>query len=108
MMRVDPTELGGDADAFAEALRAESLPAAAHYIGTCVYEYPLLAEHRAFDHGPPHPFARQAYGKGLCPEAEAILATTVILSIHETYGNEELRQFARAIRRVAAWMRTRQ
>jgi dTDP-4-amino-4,6-dideoxygalactose transaminase len=107
LMRVAPAALGADAETFAAALRAEGLPVSAHYTGQCVYEYPMFANHRAFDHGPPHPFAAQDYRKGLCPTAEAILETAVLLNIHEAYGDEELRQAVRAIRRVAQWFNER-
>jgi len=42
MMRVDPAKLGASADQFADALKAEGLPVAAHYIGQPVYEYPVF------------------------------------------------------------------
>jgi dTDP-4-amino-4,6-dideoxygalactose transaminase len=104
MMRVVPETLGADADTFAQALRAEGLPVGAHYIGQCLYEYPLFANHSAFSHGE-HPFAGRAYGKGLCPTAEAILDTCVILSVHEAYTETDLEETAQAIRQVASWFR---
>src|SRR5581483_9218148 len=52
MLRVVPEELHASADQFAEALRAEGLPAGAHYIGVPVYEYPIFVNESAFDHAP--------------------------------------------------------
>jgi perosamine synthetase len=102
MMRVDVAKLGASADQFADALKAEGLPVAAHYIGQPVYEYPVFTHHRAFAHAA-HPFASREYDKGLCPNAEAILDTCVILQINEAYSQTDLEQTAHAITRVAHW-----
>jgi len=100
--QVDSKELGADADVFAAALRAEGLPAAAHYIGACVYEYPIFLNHSAFDRGE-HAYTRQEYRKGLCPEAERILRDVVMLSVNEAYTDIDLEQTELAIRRVTGW-----
>ena len=102
MMRVDAEKMGASGDQFADALKAEGLPVAAHYIGQPVYEYPVFTRHHAFDHAT-HPFASREYGKGLCPNAEAILDTCVILAINEAYSQMDLEQTAHAITRVARW-----
>lgn len=102
MMRVEPDVLGANADDFAQALRKEGLPVGAHYIGQCVYEYPIFAEQSFFARGS-HPCAEQPYGKGLCPTAEAILETAVMLSINEAYTDTDLDETAQAITRVARW-----
>jgi dTDP-4-amino-4,6-dideoxygalactose transaminase len=94
--------LHADADAFAEALRREGLPASAHYIGQCVYEYPIFVEHSAFARAA-HPFADRPYARGLCPTAEAILRTCVLLAVNEAYTRDDLDETARAIRRCASW-----
>lgn len=103
-MQVIPEALGADADTFAAALRAEGLPAGAHYIGVGVYEYPVFTEHSAFTRGE-HPYLQQEYRKGLCPEAERILRDIVMLSVNEAYTNEDLDQTEQAIRRVVGWYR---
>jgi perosamine synthetase len=103
MLRVEPQRLGANATDFAAALKAEGVPAAAHYIGRCVYEYPLFADHSAFAHGPPHPFAARMYAHGDCPNAETILDTCVILAINEGYSDADLDDTVRAFRRVVAW-----
>jgi perosamine synthetase len=102
LLRVVPETLGADADTFVKALRAEGLPASAHYIGQCVYEYPIFTEHSAFARGE-HAYMRRDYRHGLCPEAEAILQTGIILSIHEAYTETDLEETAHAIRRVVTW-----
>jgi dTDP-4-amino-4,6-dideoxygalactose transaminase len=102
MMRVNEQSLGAGTDEFAAAIQAEGVPVAAHYIGRCVYEYPLFVNHSAFERGE-HPFARRKYASGLCPTAEAILQTCVILPINEAYSDEDLEQTVTAVRRVVDW-----
>ena len=102
MMRVVPAELGADATEFAQALQAEGLRVSAHYIGQCIYEYPIFTEHSAFARGE-HAYMQQPYGKGLCPEAEAILETCVTLAINQAYTETDLKETVKAVRRVVAW-----
>lgn len=102
MMRVEPDTLGADADRFAEALRAEGLPVSAHYIGRCVYEYDIFTRHSAFPRGS-HAYAAREYRKGLCPGAETILETAVMLAINEGYTDADLNETAEAITKVARW-----
>jgi perosamine synthetase len=104
LLQVDPAVLGADADAFAEALRAEGLPAGAHYIGVCLYEYPVFTHHSAFARGE-HAYSDRPYAHGLCPNAERILANGVMLAINEAYTTTDLEETARAFRRVACWFR---
>ncbi|HZO87083.1 MAG TPA: DegT/DnrJ/EryC1/StrS family aminotransferase [Chthonomonadaceae bacterium] len=106
LMRVEPETLGADADTFAKALSAEGLPVSAHYIGQCVYEYPLFTQHSAFARGE-HPYARYEYAHGLCPEAEAILETGILLGVNEAYTEADLEETAHGIRRAAAWFASR-
>jgi perosamine synthetase len=102
MMRVVPQKLRADADQFANALRKEGLPVSAHYIGQCIYEYPMFTEHTAFARGG-HPFERHTYAKGACPVAEEILDTCVILHLNENYNEQDLEETVLAIRRTATW-----
>ncbi|HXF64870.1 MAG TPA: DegT/DnrJ/EryC1/StrS family aminotransferase, partial [Caldilineaceae bacterium] len=106
MLRVRPDELGADADEFAAALQAEGLRASAHYIGHCIYEYPIFVEHSAFERGE-HAYMRRDYGKGLCPQAEAILETCVMLAIHQAYTETDLAETVQGVRRVAKWFADR-
>jgi dTDP-4-amino-4,6-dideoxygalactose transaminase len=106
MVRVDPPLLGGkDADAFVAAMKAEGIPVGAHYIGAAIYEFPLFTHHSAFDHGTPHPYAAFKYKAGLCPVAEEILKTCVMLTINEGYTDDDLAATVRAFHRVVPWMR---
>jgi dTDP-4-amino-4,6-dideoxygalactose transaminase len=103
MLRVEPEELGTDADAFARALREEGIPAGAHYIGQCVYEYPIFTEHSAYARGH-HPYQERRYGSGLCPTAESILETAVILPINEAYTDRDLEETVHALLRLTRWL----
>jgi len=102
MFRVEPDLLGASADEFAQALAAEGLPCGAHYIGVPVYEYPIFRDHSAFDHTS-HPFSTREYARGLCPEAERILDTCIILSVNEAYTDDDLRETVEAVTKVANW-----
>ena len=102
MTRVDPKQLGANADEFAAALKAEGLPASAHYITRPIYKYPLFTDHSAYDHGD-HPFSRVDYRTVKCPTAEAILDTCVNLSVNENYNDADLDETARAFERVAGY-----
>lgn len=100
--RVVPSVLGVDADAFAAALVAEGLSATPHYIGQCVYEYPIFRDHSAFERGS-HPFSARTYEKGLCPMAEEILDTIIILPVNEAYTEADLEETAVAFEKVTKW-----
>lgn len=98
MMRVE-----GEADRFAEALRAEGLPASAHYIGQPIYEYPLFRDHSAFARAE-HPFSARQYRHGLCPVAEQILDSAVVMAINEAYTAADLDETVEGITKVARWL----
>lgn len=102
MIRVQPDVLGVDADEFAKALSLEGVPAGAHYIGQPIYEYPIFANHSAFERGS-HPYVERTYARGLCPNAEQILLTCVILRVNEAFTETDMRETAHAVRRVAKW-----
>ncbi|MEZ4637827.1 MAG: DegT/DnrJ/EryC1/StrS family aminotransferase [Caldilineaceae bacterium] len=102
MLRVDPAILGASTDEFASALQAEGLRASAHYIGHCIYEYPIFVEHSAFERGH-HAYMDYTYGKGLCPNAEAILDTCVMLAINQAYTATDLAETILGVRRVVDW-----
>jgi dTDP-4-amino-4,6-dideoxygalactose transaminase len=88
MLRIDAARAGVGARGFADALRAEGIPAGKGYIPTCVYEYPLF---------------RGAYPKGLCPVAEEILETCVKFTVSEFWTDGDVGEIIRAIRKVAGW-----
>ena len=106
LMRVDAAKLGANADEFAAALKAEGVPAAAHYITKPIYKYPLFLNHSAFDHGP-HAFDRVDYSKVSCPTAEAILDTCVIVAINEAYSDADLDDTVKAFQRVVRYFQSK-
>ena len=106
MVRVVPSVLKASADQFVAAMKAEGVPLGAHYIGRPVYHYPVFQEHTAFVRGA-HPFNARDYSKENCPEAEAILNTCVMLSINESYDEQDLEETAKAFHRAARYLRTK-
>lgn len=100
MFRVEPKTLHATADQFAEALQAEGIPVSAHYIGRCIYEYPIMRNHTAFPRGE-HPFASHAYGAGQCPAAEDLLNNCVLLPINEAFSDQDLEETILAFTRNA-------
>jgi perosamine synthetase len=106
LMRVSREEFKADADEFAAALQAEGLPASAHYIGRCVYEYPLFLNHSAYAHAP-HPFAARDYAPGLCPAAEKLLSEAVLIHINEAYSEDDLKETVHGVRKVSEYFASR-
>lgn len=106
MFRVDAQVLGLTADELAAALQAEQVPVAAHYIGRCVYEYPIFTDHSAFENGS-HPYQAVEYKKGMCPVAEELLKDCLILPINEGFTEQDLQETVTAFRKVAAWAQAR-
>ena len=92
---------------FAEAYRAEGLPASPSYIGKPIFLCSeAIAEQRTFggtSHPWDHPNARKGirYTEGLCPKTEDILDRMVTLSMSEWYGEEDIQDMATALRKVA-------
>ena len=106
MMRIDPAILGADADQFAEALGKEGICAGAHYLNDPVYNYPIFTEHTAFDHAD-HPFTARKYHMGLCPVAEEILDTCVLISINEGYTKQDLDETVDGINKCVRYFNDR-
>jgi len=104
--RVVEAELGMSRDRFIAALGAEGV-AAWVWLGKPLYLFEALLAQRTFGHSH-HPFdspaasRRVTYGPGLCPNAERFLEEVVAVSINEFYSEDDTRDMARAIRKVAA------
>lgn len=109
MMRVDPSRLGCDNKTFARALAAEGVPCSGGYIETCVYNYPVLARRRAYPRHPECPFDPPyrakpiRYHKGLCPVAEDILRTAVLIYVNEFWSDRDIRETVDAVRKAATY-----
>jgi len=100
MFRAKKSVLGADADEFAAALQAEGIPVAAHYIGRCIYEYPLLTSHSAFPRGE-HAFNSVSYRSGMCPAAEELLNECILLPINESFTDQDLEETITAFTKCA-------
>ena len=95
------------ASQFAEAYRAEGLPASPSYIGKPIFLCSeAISEQRTFgnsSHPWDHPNARKgiSYTEGLCPNTEDLLNRMITLPMTEWYNEEDIRDIATALRKVA-------
>lgn len=108
MFRINEKEAGVSRDEFSRALGAEGIPNSPGYIPTCVYEYDLFQNRSAFPgSGIPFDINHEKdeidYGRGLCPVAEDILRTAIRVSISEFYTEQDMREMADAIIKVAGY-----
>jgi 8-amino-3,8-dideoxy-alpha-D-manno-octulosonate transaminase len=91
---------------FAAALRAEGIPCAQMYRGRPVYlNASVIARRTASGKGGPwacaeHPTDR-AYGPGLCPRTEELVARSVIVPVGPGYTERDCADVASAVRKVA-------
>jgi perosamine synthetase len=97
----------GSPDQFAEAVRAEGVPAGARYIVDPIYIcMAALGEKKTFG-ASGHPFdgchgtQPVEYTRGLCPRAEAALDHMVGMTLHEHLCEDDIRDMGTAIRKVA-------
>lgn len=108
MFRVDEEILGISRNDFAKALSAEGIPAGAGYIPMCVYEYDIFKNKTAYAGGN-CPFDCPKYGreieykKGLCPNAEEILATSIRLKCNEFFTDEDVEDIIKGIKKVSEY-----
>jgi len=104
-LRVVEEELGATPDEFGQAVNAEGIPLAGAWIGQPLYMFDALAKRVAFGTSD-HPFdiGREApveYHEGLCPTAELGMKQLRTLTINERFTEEDIRDCATAIRKVA-------
>ncbi len=105
MGRMDPKRLKVSRQDFVAAVAAEGVPVSGGYIGKMVYEYPVLADHRAFENCS-YPWdgvygRKIKYAQGMCPIAEAIEATSWRCPINENMRERDVDDIAAAIAKVA-------
>ncbi|MCF6285028.1 MAG: DegT/DnrJ/EryC1/StrS family aminotransferase [Candidatus Hydrogenedentes bacterium] len=104
MFRIDPAAFTVDRGQIYKALRAEGVPCSPGYIPVPVHRSDVFKNH-AFFNG--HWTIKEAgmtdmdYTKVETPEAEAILKTGMRVFIKEYMTEEQIRQFAAGIRKVA-------
>jgi dTDP-4-amino-4,6-dideoxygalactose transaminase len=99
------------ADEFSKAMRAEGIPASPHYIGKPIFlcheavrTQTLFGDsHFPFD----HPNARQGivYDETTCPVTQDVLDRLITLPMSEFYSEEDVRDMAAAVRKVARLLR---
>ena len=91
---------------FAEALRAEGIPAGKVYGGRPVYANPaVLAQRTPWDRGAPFASSEfptdRRYYPGLCPRSEDLLARSMSIAIGPQLDDEDENDIVRAVRKVA-------
>jgi len=94
---------------FVQALRAEGIPASSGYIPKPVYLYDVLREKNTYgDSHFPYGYApfrdpdnEIEYCEGLCPVTERVLKEMVRIPLNEFWAEQDVRDAARAIRKVA-------
>ena len=91
---------------FAEALRAEGIPAGQVYGGRPVYANPqILARRTAWERGCPFNCAEHPtdvrYFMGMCPRSEDLLRRSVAIGIGPRYEERDCHDIVRAVRKVA-------
>lgn len=104
MLRVNEAEAGVTARRFGEALTAEGVPAWVEYIIDPLYLSPIFTEPQTYGTSgyPLREFGRQNYQRGLCPNAEAVLKSTIAIWWNENYTEAHVRQISDAIRKVGS------
>jgi len=99
---IDPQLAGGDAARYADALRAEGIPANGGYITRPLYLTPALAEQRTYGtSGLPLTGAWQSFTPGLCPATEELIGSRLlVIQWNENYLSDDVEDIATAIRKV--------
>lgn len=106
LFRLDTNLLNATVDEFVAALNAEGIPCIRGYIPQPIYLQPMFQKKEAYP-GTNYPFSLSdvSYERGICPNAEAVLQTSVRMGISEFYTADDIRDMAAAIRKVAAFYR---
>ena len=99
------------ADRFAQALRAEGIPAGRVYGGRPVYMNPaVLARRTAWSTGCPfncaEPPTDRTYHPGLCPRSEDLLARSMSIAVGPRMDDQDIDDTVRAVRKVAEHLLT--
>ncbi len=109
MFRVDEGLLGVRRDEVVAALQAEGLPASFYLKRVDQMElFQRMSIYPPRDDGfvcpydlPQYPPGRLAYDAAACPNVDGVLRTAIIVQVNEFYSDEDIRQTAAAIRKVA-------
>ncbi len=108
MLRVDENVLGVSRKQFAESLTAEGIPCSGGYIPMPVYLTEIFQKKNVYAHfNWPKDFPQYGmdvdYPEGLCPVAEDVLGTAVLLRVNEFFTEEDLQDTIRAIQKVVTY-----
>jgi perosamine synthetase len=104
VFRIEPKRFRCDRAEFVRALTAEGVHAAAGYIRVPLYGEPVFQNHGFFaGRWPVREYGLTAmdYSKHHNPEVEAILATLILMPLHEAMTEEYILGVAAAIRKAA-------
>lgn len=104
MFRLKPGELKCDRAQFLKAIVAEGVPASAGYIPTPMYGNPVFKEHGFFAGRWPVKemgLTTMDYSQASCPEAEAILKSSIRMVLHEGMTESYGESLGAAIQKVA-------
>lgn len=108
LFRLQPDCFACDAKTFAAALAAEGLSARAGYTGLPVYRYPAFLHHNFFNGRWPVKelgLTSMDYSRVRCPEAEAIIASSIHLAVNSACNAEWAQAAAATIEKVASYYR---
>jgi perosamine synthetase len=104
MFRLKPGELKCERAEFLKAIAAEGVPASAGYIPTPMYGNPVFQQHGFFAGRWPVKelgLTTMDYSQVSCPEAEAILETSIRMVLHEGMTESYAASLGAAIKKVA-------
>lgn len=104
MFRMRPQAFRCGRSEFVKALLAEGAPVTGGYIGVPLYGEPVFQKHAFFAGRWPVKemgLTTMDFSTHKCPEAEAILATGIRVTIHEHMTEQYILEVAEAIRKVA-------
>ncbi len=102
MFQIDKESFSCSRDEFAEALRAEGIPAASGYIPEVVYLNGLFQKKQAYLNSHfPFELSNVTYEKGSCPIAEKILTTSIRIPVSEFYTDDDIQDIIKGIQKVA-------
>ncbi|MBR7131121.1 MAG: DegT/DnrJ/EryC1/StrS family aminotransferase [Lentisphaeria bacterium] len=109
MFRLTPGVFEGDGKGFAEALRAEGIPAMAGYIPRPIYLEKLFVNKSFFPGNiwPAEVISGKTYNyhAGLCPVAEEVLNSAIRMPVSEFFTENDAADMVAAVKKVAAGLR---
>ncbi|HEY7208783.1 MAG TPA: DegT/DnrJ/EryC1/StrS family aminotransferase [Bryobacteraceae bacterium] len=104
MLRINTPEGGARTQKIGDALVEQGIPAWVRYIVDPLYLSPLFTQPATYGMSgyPFREYGGQRFERGLCPQAEAVLDSTIAIHWNENFTDEHVEGIAAAIRQ-AAW-----